>query len=116
MRFVERSFRELSWSEGLGAFDHIVTHQAVHELRHKRHASGRHAQARQLLQAGGRYLVCDHFSDDGGMRNEQLYMSVGEQRMGLKEAGFGKVEPVFLKGGLMLYCASDSASAAMPLR
>ena len=116
VRFVERSFRELSWSEGLGAFDHIVTHQAVHELRHKRHASGRHAQARQLLQAGGRYLVCDHFSDDGGMRNEQLYMSVGEQRMGLKEAGFGKVEPVFLKGGLMLYCASDSASAAMPLR
>lgn len=110
VRFVERSFREPAWSEDLGSFDHIVTNQAVHELRHKRHASGLHAQARQLLRAGGRYLVCDHFSGDGGMRNDQLYMSVEEQRIALKNAGFDKVEPVLLKGGLMLYCASDNAS------
>lgn len=109
VRFVERSFREPAWSEGLGAFDHIVTHQAVHELRHKRHAPGLHAQARQLLQPGGRYLVCDHVAGDGGMQNDRLYMSVEEQRMALEEAGFRRVEPLLLKGGLMLYCACDSA-------
>lgn len=110
VRFVERSFREPAWSEGLGSFDHIVTHQAVHELRHKRHACGLHAQVRQLLQPGGRYLVCDHYSGDGGMKNDQLYMSIEEQRMALEDAGFSRVTPVLLKGGLMLYCATDRTS------
>lgn len=108
VRFVERNFRDPAWSEGLGSFDHVVTHQAVHELRHKRHASGLHAQVRQLLQTGGRYLVCDHFSGEGGMDNDRLYMSIEEQRSSLKDAGFGQVEPLLLKGGLMLYCASDN--------
>lgn len=106
--FVERNFREPAWREGLGHFDHVITNQAVHELRHKRHARVLHAQVRELLQSGGRYLVCDHFSGDGGMKNDQLYMSIEEQRVALKEAGFGCVVPVLLKGGLMLYCASDN--------
>ena len=35
--YVERSFREANWPTGLGHFGCIVTNQAVHELRHKRH-------------------------------------------------------------------------------
>ncbi|ALV06440.1 class I SAM-dependent methyltransferase [Roseateles depolymerans] len=105
VRFVERSFREPAWVEGLGPFDHVVTHQAVHELRHKRYTPMLHEQVRGLLAPGGRYLVCDHFSGPGGMKNDQLYMSIDEQREALQRAGFARVEPVLLKRGLMLYLA-----------
>lgn len=107
--FVERSFRDADWDAGLGTFDHVVTHQAVHELRHKRHARGLHAQVARLLAPGGRYLVCDHFSGDGGMQNDQLYMTIEEQRLALADAGFQRVVPLLLKGGLMLYVASLDA-------
>lgn len=104
--FVERSFREPAWVEGLGRFDHVVTIQAVHELRHKRYTAMLHEQVRGLLAPGGRYLVCDHFAGPGGMKNDQLYMSIDEQREALQRAGFARVEPVLLKRGLMLYLAT----------
>lgn len=53
VQFVERSFREPTWRENLGSFEAIVTMQAVHELRHKRHARELHARARDLLAPGG---------------------------------------------------------------
>lgn len=105
VRFVERSFLEPDWTLGLGPFDAIVTNQAVHELRHKRHARTLHRQARELLAPGASYLVCDHFAGDGGMQNDQLYMSAAEQREALLDAGFAGVEPLMLKGGLVLHRA-----------
>lgn len=104
--FVERSFKEPGLGDGLGAFDHVVTHQAVHELRHKRHARGLHEQVRELLSPSGRYLVCDHFAGEGGQSNDQLYMCVEEQRAALSDAGFVQIEPLLLKGGLILHSAS----------
>lgn len=106
VQFVERSFREPAWPEGLGQFDFVVTNQAVHELRHKRHASRLHAQVKQVLGAGGAYLVCDHFVGEGGMSNDQLYLSVAEQRQALLDAGFDRAEQVLLKGGLVLHHVS----------
>ncbi len=106
VQFVERNFREGNWSHGLGQFECIVTHQAVHELRHKCHASTLHTQVKQHLSPGGFYLVCDHFAGEGGMKNEQLYMSVKEQHSALLGAGFSKVEQLLLKGGLVLHQAS----------
>lgn len=103
VRFVECSFRDRLWFEGLGHFEFVVTMQAVHELRHKRHAPALHAQVRDVLLPGGGYLVCDHFFGKGGMSNDQLYMSVAEQRQALLDAGFGSVEQVMLKGGLVLH-------------
>ena len=105
VRFVERSFRDPTWSQGLGAFDVVVTHQAVHELRHKRHAPTLHAQVRALLAHGGRYLVCDHFLGEGGLSNDQLYMTVDGQRDALLRGGFERVEAVLVKGGLALHRA-----------
>lgn len=105
VRFVERSFREPTWNEGLGPFDVVVTHQAVHELRHKDRAATLHAQVRPLLAPGGRYLVCDHFLGEGGLSNDQLYMTVDEQRDALRRAGFADVETVLVKGGLALHQA-----------
>jgi hypothetical protein len=106
VQFVERSFKESAWSEGLGMFECIATNQAVHELRHKHYASLLHAQARELLVPGGAYLVCDHFVGDGGMSNDQLYMTVTEQKDALVSAGFARVEQLFLKGGLVLHRAT----------
>lgn len=106
VQFVERSFREPVWTQTLGIFDFVVAHQAVHELRHKRHAPTLHAQVKQVLVRGGHYLVCDHFCGEGGMSNDQLYMSVAEQREALLSAGFVTVEQVLLKSGLVLHDAS----------
>jgi len=106
VRLVERSFREPGWAHGLGPFDVVVTHQAVHELRHKDHASALHAQVRPLLAAGGRYLVCDHYLGGHGLSNDQLYMTVDEQRDALLRAGFADVGAVLVKGGLALHRAA----------
>jgi len=106
VQFVERSFRAPTWTQALGQFDFVVTNQAVHELRHKRHAAALHAQVKPLLLHGGHYLVCDHFCGEGGMANDQLYMSVAEQRQALLSAGFVSVEQVMLKSGLVLHNAT----------
>ena len=106
VRFIERSFREPAWGEGLGAFDFIVTNQAVHELRHKDHAPTLHAQARALLVPGGAYLVCDHWFGEGGLSSDQLYMTVDQQVDALRRGGFVEIETVLVKGGLALHRAS----------
>jgi SAM-dependent methyltransferase len=106
VEFVERSFRDPAWSEGLGRFEYVVTNQAVHELRHKRYADTLHTQVREALAPNGSYFVCDHFVGEGGMSNNQLYMSVVEQKEALLHAGFTNVRQLLLKGGLVLHQAT----------
>jgi ubiquinone/menaquinone biosynthesis C-methylase UbiE len=105
VKFVERSFKQADWSEDLGKFDCVVTNQAVHELRHKRHAVTLHTQVRSVLNEGGIYLVCDHYAGEGGMKNDQLYMTVDEQRQALQSSGFQQIEQVMSLGGLVLHRA-----------
>ncbi|MEC5386884.1 class I SAM-dependent methyltransferase [Uliginosibacterium sp. H3] len=106
VEFVQRSFREADWAADLGRFDCVVTNQAVHELRHKHYARALHAEVRKLLTPGGLYLVCDHFCGEGGLKNDQLYMTVDEQRTALLDTGFTQVDQLLLKGSLVLHCAS----------
>ncbi len=103
--FVERSFKEPGWETGLGQFDAVITNQAVHELRHKKYADTLHAQVKKLLHVGGVYLVADHYFGEGAMQNDQLYMSLAEQRSCLKSAGFTVTE-ILVKGGRALYRAT----------
>jgi SAM-dependent methyltransferase len=105
VQFVERSFRQSEWPQDLGRFDCVVTNQAVHEMRHKHHAGALHSQVHRLLARGGAYLVCDHFVGDGGMQDTELYMTVQEQRAALLAAGFDKVKPLLVKGGMVLHHA-----------
>lgn len=105
-KFVERSFKGPNWPAKLGQFECVVTNQAVHELRHKRYASELHAQVKTVLSPGGFYLVSDHFAGEGGMNNNQLYMSVAEQRAALLQAGFVQVQQLVLKGGMVLHRAA----------
>jgi SAM-dependent methyltransferase len=104
--FVERSFKEPGWSQGLGRFDAVITNQAVHELRHKRYAASLHAAVKDVLKPGGLYLVSDHFFGDGGLPNDQLYMTVAEQRDALLTAGFSDVQRVASAGTLVMHCAT----------
>jgi hypothetical protein len=105
LEYVQRSFREEDWMHGLGNFDCVVTLQAVHELRHKRHTATLHAGVKSILNTPGLYLVCDHTVGVGGMRDNELYMTLGEQRDALSDSGFSKVEPVLCKEGLALHLA-----------
>ena len=103
VRFVEADFKRQGWWSNLRAYDAVVTMQAVHELRHKRHAVGLHRSVRRLLIPGGLYLVCDHVAGPGGQPDTELYMTVGEQAEALAAAGFEHVQIVFEKGGLVLH-------------
>jgi ubiquinone/menaquinone biosynthesis C-methylase UbiE len=105
IRFVERSFKAPGWADGLGTYDVVVTLQAVHELRHKKHAVGLHEQVQRVLRPHGQYLVCDHWAGDGGMSNRQLYMSIYEQQASLLAAGFTQVKALLAQGGLVLHRA-----------
>ncbi|MEX3009545.1 class I SAM-dependent methyltransferase [Hoeflea sp. TYP-13] len=103
--FLERSFKSDSWAEDLQPFDIVVTNQAVHELRHKRHAKALHQQVHGLLTQEGSYLVSDHFSGDGGLPDTELFMSADEQSNALSEAGFPSVTRIAAEGSLVLHLA-----------
>ena len=105
-RFICRSFKDPTWRQGLGTFDVVVTNQAVHELRHKRYAEALHCQVKGVLSPGGVYLVCDHFHGDGGMGNDQLYMTIDEQQDALAGAGFQTVRQVHRAGTLVMHRAA----------
>lgn len=110
VRFIERNFRDGGWANDLGQFDAVITMQAVHELRHKRHAVALHEAVHQLLAPGGLYLVCDHYAGDDGMHNAQLYMTPDEQREALIQAGFAHVTRLHQQRGLVLYQAQRPAA------
>jgi SAM-dependent methyltransferase len=105
VRFVERDFREPGWTTGLAQYDAVVTLQAVHELRHKRHAVALYKSILPLLARGGLLLMCDHVCGDGGMADTALFMSLSEHENALHQAGFGRVRQARCEGGLVLYRA-----------
>ncbi len=104
LKYIECDFKTAGWVESLGQFDAVLSNQAVHELRHKRYALDFFIQVRSLLKPGGILLFCDHYCGDGGLSNDQLYMSLDEQREVLRSAGFNASE-VLVKGGRALYSA-----------
>ena len=103
--FIERSFKEPDWFDALGEFDFVVINQAVHELRHKCHATTLHKQVRHLLGPQGQYLVSDHYAGDGGMNNTELYMTVEEHHQALAMAGYESISELKRKGGMVLHSA-----------
>jgi ubiquinone/menaquinone biosynthesis C-methylase UbiE len=98
-------FKGEGWTVGLGEFDAIVTNQAVHELRHKKHATRLHSSARTVLRRRGVYLVCDHYIGSDGMTNTSLYMNSDEQRAALLAAGFVSVVRLLEMKGMVLHRA-----------
>jgi predicted methyltransferase len=108
--FVDANVKDPTWPDSLPRVDAVVINQAVHELRHKRYAAALHRQVNTILRPGGSYLVCDHFCGPGGMNNDQLFMSVDEQRLAIESAGYASVRQVLLKGGMVLHHARSDAT------
>ena len=100
--FIERDFRALDWSHALPMVDAVVTVQAVHELRHKRHASSFYRPIRPLLKRRGMLLACDHFAGEHGMSDSALFMTPEEHVAAIREGGFSNVDSLMIKGGLVL--------------
>ena len=102
--FVLASFKSGDWPRRAGGpFDCVVTMQAVHELRHKRHAPRLYEQIRQVLGAPGLFLVCDHTPLDGSPRSVALYMTEQEQQQAMAHAGFANVRVELARNALVLY-------------
>jgi SAM-dependent methyltransferase len=106
IEFRDADFSRADWTSGLRGFDAVVTQQAVHETRHKRHAAALHAQVRSVLRPAGIYLVCDHFAGSGGVDDDQLFMSVEEHRHALDAAGFTDIQQRLQTDGMVLHRAS----------
>lgn len=105
VRAILADFKHDGWDENIGEFDAVVTNQAVHELRHKKHALSLHRTVRSLVGTRGPYLVCDLYAGRYGMTDDILFMTVEEQRDCLKAAGFGDVTNLLEMAGLVLHRA-----------
>ena len=105
--FIQRNFKEENWTDAAPAgFDLVVSLQAVHELRHKRHAPILHSQLYSLLVPGGTILICDHVnsSSPSGHRAAH-FMTVEEHLSTFKEVGFIRAREIWPAADLSLMAA-----------
>ena len=110
--FVQADFKADAWpAEAGGPFDFVLSQQAVHELRHKRHAPQLYARVRTLLTPGGTLVVCDH-SPEGAptLRHRRLYMSLDEHRSVLQTARFTAVEVLWTAHAMAMLRAGRPSS------
>ncbi|HVV83581.1 MAG TPA: class I SAM-dependent methyltransferase [Kofleriaceae bacterium] len=104
--FVVRDFREAAWADGLGAFEAVVTMQAAHETRHKRHLVPLLERARTVLVPGGVLLYADHYLTPE-TRLPALAPAREEQPLALERAGFVDVHLRHEEGNLALWCGTN---------
>ena len=110
IRFVERDFREPQWSQGLGPIDAVITMQAAHETRHKRHLPTLLRQVHGIIRDDGLLLYCDHYAEPGSAKHADLYQAADEQPDTLSRAGFDDVTLLLDQGGMALYRARRPAT------
>ena len=109
--FVLASFKSEDWTRRVeGRFDCVVSMQAVHELRHKRHAPRLYEQIHDVLAVPGLVLICDHIPFDESPRNIALYMTEQEQQQALAAAGFANVHVELARTGLVLYAGNSRST------
>jgi SAM-dependent methyltransferase len=108
--FVLQSFKSEEWTRRVGGgFDCVVSMQAVHELRHKRHAPRLYGQVYQVLAVSGVFMICDHTPFDDSPKSLALYMFEQEQQQALAGAGFANINVELSINGLMLYSGGRPA-------
>jgi SAM-dependent methyltransferase len=105
--FVRADFKDEAWPAAAGGpFDFVLSLQAVHELRHKRHAPTLYARARSLLAPAATLLVCDHLPDVAPVpAHRVLYMESDEYLAVLSAAGFTDTTVVWGEHNMALYRA-----------
>lgn len=108
IEFIVRDFRQPGWNHGLRDFDAIVSMQAVHEVRHKRHTGPLYAAVCEMLRSGGSFLVCDLFAGEE-MTDTELFMTPAEHEQALRDAGFAAVRLLRQEGALVLFRGTAGA-------
>jgi len=103
--FVIRDFREPSWPDALGPFDAVVTLQAAHETRHKRHLVPLLERARTTLAPGGLLLYADHYLTPE-TKLPALAPARDDQPLALTRAGFVDVELRHEEGNMALWAGT----------
>ncbi len=107
--FVVRDFRDPAWPMNLGSFDAVVTMQAAHETRHKRHVVPLFERARTLLVPGGLLLYCDGYLHPE-TKLFALSFDRADQPRALERAGFIDVRMLHDEGNQALYAAVNPAT------
>jgi SAM-dependent methyltransferase len=107
IRLLQADFKSDDWMSQLaGPVDFVISLQAVHELRHKRHAPRLYHQVHALLAHGTELIVCDHLPESGPTeRHRRLYMSTDEKLAALTTAGFSDAKLIWSDYHMALYRA-----------
>lgn len=108
--FVTRDFCEPAWPTDLGTFDAIVTLQAAHETRHKRHLVPLLERARTAVCPGGMLLYADHYLTPE-TRLPALAPARADQPLALERAGFVDVQLRYEEGNMALWCGTNPIAA-----
>lgn|GEM_PF-302570 len=104
--FLKRNFKAPDWYKNLEKVDIVVTLQAVHEVRHKKHIGNLFKQLRHVLREDGMLLYSDHYyTEDNRNKHPELYLTLDEQSAILTKSGFHDVELLLDKGEMALYRA-----------
>lgn len=109
--FVVRDFRESDWASGLGTFDAVVTSQAAHETRHKRHLVPLLERARTVIAPGGMLLYADHYLT-AETTLPALAPARADQPLALERAGFVDVRLLHEEGNMALWCGANPVAAS----
>lgn len=109
--FVTRDFREPGWPADLGSFDAVVTLQAAHEARHKRHLVPLLARARTVIAPGGVLLYADHYLTPE-TKWPALMPARADQPLALERAGFVDVELRHDEGNMALWRGTNPVAAS----
>lgn len=104
--FLTRDFRDPAWPSDLGTFDAIVTLQAAHETRHKRHLVPLLEGARTVVAPGGMLLYADHYLTPE-TKLPALAPARAEQPLALEHAGFIDVQLRYEEGNMALWCGTN---------
>ena len=100
--FVLRDFRDPAWADGLGKFDAVVTLQAAHETRHKRHLVPLLERARAHLFTGGVLLYADQYLTPETI-HRALFPARDDQARALERAGLVDIELLHDEGNMALW-------------
>jgi len=111
LTFITRDFREPAWPADLGPFDAIVTLQAAHETRHKRHLVPLLERARSVLASGGLVLYADHYLTPD-TKLPALSPARADQPLALERAGFVDVHLRYEEGNMALWCGTNPVAAS----
>jgi SAM-dependent methyltransferase len=109
--FVTRDFREPAWPADLGTFDAVVTLQAAHETRHKRHLMPLLVRARTVVAPGGLLLYADNYLTPD-TKLPALAPARADQPLALERAGFVDVQLRHEEGNMALWCATNPVAAS----